>query len=238
MMPGRQPAVDDEGRLDRVERLYGRDAMTRLGSARVAVFGVGGVGGCCAESLARTGVGDLLIVDDDIVRPSNMNRQIVATTATIGRPKAEAFAERLAVAAPDCRVEARNGRYTAETADSFDLGSFDVVIDAIDSVDDKALLIRRALAHPGVALFSSMGAARRTDPFQVRKSEFWKVEGDGLAKALRGRFRKSGDFPARKFVCVWSAEPPRTDGSVAHVTAVFGCALASLAVEAILAPAV
>ena len=222
-----------EAPLDRTARLFGGEAMERLRAARVAVFGVGGVGGCCAESLARTGVGNLLIVDDDIVRPSNLNRQIVATTATLGRPKVEAFAERLAVAAPDCRVEARNERYCAETAADFDLGSFDVVIDAIDSVEDKALLVRSALSHPDVALFSSMGAARRTDPFQVRKSEFRKVESDGLARALRNRFRKSGGFPQRKFVCVWSAEPPRADGSVAHVTAVFGYALASFAVGAI-----
>ena len=219
--------------LSRTAQLYGDAAMARLRAARVAVFGVGGVGGACAESLARTGVGALLLVDDDVVRPSNLNRQIVATSATLGRPKVEAFAERLADAAPDCRVEARCVRYGADTADGFGLGAFNVVIDAIDDVAAKALLIRRVLAHPGVALFSSMGAARRTDPFRIRSSEFWKVSGDGLARALRNRFRKSGDFPARKFTCVWSDEPPRAAGSVAHVTAAFGLALASLAVRSL-----
>ena len=108
------------------------------------------------------------------------------------------------------------------------------MIDAIDSVADKAHLIRHALSLPSVTLFSSMGAARKLDPFRIRTSEFWKVQGDGLARALRNRFRKSGEFPCRKFTCVWSDEPPRTEGgTVMHVTAAFGLALASLVIRAV-----
>ena len=109
------------------------------------------------------------------------------------------------------------------------------MVDAIDSLESKAMLIRHALSVPGVTLFSSMGAARRRDPLRVRKAEFWKVQGDGLARALRAKFRKSGDFPPRKFQCVYSDELPGDcgKGSLVQVTAVFGFALAGLVVDAV-----
>lgn len=219
--------------LERSRTLLGDDALSSLSRARVAVFGLGGVGGWCAEALVRTGVRRILLVDADVVAPSNVNRQIMATPATVGQRKSDALAARLAEIAPDAEIESRAVFYDEATAPSFDLGSYDYVIDAIDSVRSKALLIRSALAYPGATLFSSMGAAKRLDPSRVKAVEFSKIQGDGLARAVRAALKKTGGIPARKFTCVCSDEPPLCDGlgSVVTVTAAFGLALASLVVR-------
>ena len=224
--------MENEGFFQRTELLLGAEAMRALAKTRVIVVGTGGVGSWCAEALARTAVGHLTLVDSDRVCASNVNRQLMATSATIGEPKVTALARRLREINPAADIRAVDGVYSADTASTFKLEEFDYVIDAIDSVADKAQLIRHALSLPSVTLFSSMGAARRLDPFRIRATEFWKVQGDGLARALRNRFRKTGEFPARKFTCVWSEEPPRAEaGTVMHVTAAFGLALASLVVR-------
>ncbi len=209
--------------------------MSRLRDARVAVFGLGGVGGWCVEALARTGVGHFLLVDGDRVAPSNVNRQIVASVATIGEPKADVMRRRVLEVNPSAEAESRVEFYNEATAGSYRLEDWDFVIDAIDSVDCKARLIRHALSVPSVTLFSSMGAARRLDPSRIRRAEFRKVAGDGLARALRGRFRKSGEFPQRKFMCVYSDEAPACEelGSVVQVTASFGLTLAAMVVDQI-----
>lgn len=215
-------------RLSRSAALLGDAALARLARARVAVIGIGGVGSWCAEALARTGVGSLTLVDDDRVAVSNVNRQCPATMATIGRPKVEAMAARLAEIAPEAEIVPCAMRFTGDG--EFDLGGFDAVVDAIDSVDCKAQLILAATAA-GVPTVSSMGAALRVDPTRVRVTRFEKVEGDGLARALRQRFRRLGRFPGR-FAAVWSTETPRADGgknvrgSIMPVTAAFGMALA------------
>ena len=225
-----------EGFFDRAERMLGRETMDALARMRVAVFGLGGVGSWCAESLVRSGVGHLMLVDSDVVCATNVNRQAMATAKTVGRVKAEALAERLREINPDADLDVRQRRYCAETAAEFDLASFDYVIDAIDSVEDKALLIRSALASRSTTLFSSMGAAFKTDPFRIRHSAFRKVAGDGLARALRQRFKKGGGMPERSFECVWSDERregqsfERPCGSIVHTTASFGFALAALVV--------
>ena len=225
--------MENEDYFQRTELLLGAPAMRALARTRVLLVGTGGVGSWCAEALVRTGVGRLTLVDADRVCASNVNRQLMATSKTLGEPKVEALARRLREINPAADVAAVAGTYSADTAAAFGLEAYDYVIDAIDSVADKAHLIRHALSVPSVTLFSSMGAARKTDPFRLRASEFWKVQGDGLARALRARFRKSGEFPARKFTCVWSDEPPRAEaGTVMHVTAAFGLALASLVVRA------
>ena len=215
--------------------------MTRLKSARVLVVGVGGVGSWCAEALVRTGLGHITLMDDDVVAESNINRQCPAMVATVGRPKVEAMAERLAAINPRCEVEARNSRFSSVASIS-NWASFDLVVDAIDSVDCKAELILGAM-EAGVPIVSSMGAALRLDPTKVKVSRFEKVEGDGLARALRQRFKKLARFPAAKFTCVWSSESPviqtfehsniRTSskGSVMPVTATFGMCLASEAIK-------
>ena len=214
--------------------LLGAEAVEAFARLRVAVFGVGGVGGWCAESLVRSGVGHLTVVDSDCVCASNVNRQVMATSRTVGQPKVVALRERLLEINPDAEVLAEARVYSAETSGTFNLDRFDFVVDAIDSVQAKAHLINAVTRLERPVLVSSMGAARRTDPFRIRRSEFWKVQGDGLARALRRRFRQQGEFPAKKFTCVWSDEPPaplrKGDalGSAVHVTAMFGFALAGL----------
>ena len=225
--------------FSRSEALLGGAAMARLEAAHVLVVGVGGVGSWCAEALVRTGVGKITLVDDDVVAESNVNRQCPATAKTIGRAKVEAMVERLKEINPDCEVEAVNVRYSSSCV--LCLKSFSLIVDAIDSVDCKARLILDACAA-GVPVVSSMGAALRTDPVKVRVTRFEKVEGDGLAKALRNRFRKAGEWPGR-FTCVWSGEQPLglppgrsiPKGSFMPVTATFGMCLAAEAIKLLVA---
>lgn len=222
----------------RTRLLLGDEVMTRLKEIRVIIFGVGGVGSWCAEALIRTGLRHLTIVDSDDVAESNCNRQLMATTKTIGRPKVEVLAERLREINPDADIIALAQRYTAETAGSFCLENYDYVMDCIDSLKDKTDLICKALENSGSRLFCSMGAALRTDPTRVRVTEFWKVKGDALARALRTQFKKQERFPKRKFKCVYSEEPAGRNcfeadgnGSLMQVTAAFGVTLASLVVN-------
>lgn len=218
----------------RTELLYGTETLDRLRQARTIVFGCGGVGSWCAEALARTGVGHITLVDFDNVDISNLNRQLPATKLTIGQPKAEVLAERLRTVC-NGEIRAITKRFTASDSDEFCLDSYDVVIDAIDSVADKAALILLVTSLKRPTLFSSMGAARRIDPGQVKDGEFWKVRGCPLARALRDRFKKDGVFPSRKFRCVYSEEALKGSpkGSAMPVTATFGLRLASLALQAI-----
>ena len=225
-----------EGRLDRTATLLGEAALGRLRSAKALVVGVGGVGGWCAEALARTGIGSITVMDDDTVAPSNLNRQCPALVSTLGQPKAEAMKDRLKAISGDIEVTADPRRYRAD-ADFRELAVYDVVVDAIDSVDCKAALILNAF-EAGVPVVSSMGAAFRLDPTRVKTTRFDKVEGDGLAKALRMRLRKLGRRPG-KFECVWSDEPKvqcagEGKGSVMQVTATFGMCLAAAAIKAVL----
>ena len=247
--------MDGEDRFSRSAALLGDVAMQRLRESHVLVVGVGGVGSWCAEALVRTGLGHITLMDDDSVAESNVNRQCPATAMTIGRPKVEAMAERLREICPACEVAAANARYPSSSVSC--LKSFDLVVDAIDSVDCKAELILAA-TEAGVPLVSSMGAALRLDPTKVTVTRFEKVAGDGLARALRQRFKKLGRFPAAKFSCVWSVEQPisnteaqrhgeeaecggdnsvpqclcvKSKGSLMQVTAVFGMCLASEAIE-------
>jgi tRNA A37 threonylcarbamoyladenosine dehydratase len=221
--------LEHDERYGRSAALLGKEAMERLAKARVLIVGVGGVGGWCAEALARTGVGHITLRDDDTVAKSNLNRQCPAVEATLGRVKVEAMRERILSINPQVEVIADNRRYLPD-ADFKELRNYDAVVDAIDSVDCKAALILNAF-DAGVGVISSMGAAFRLDPTRVRISRFDKVVGDGLAKALRGRFRKLGKFPG-KFDCVWSEEMPMAaalgeKGSLMQVTATFGMCLAS-----------
>lgn len=218
----------------RSEALLGAEALARLKAAHVLVVGVGGVGSWCAEALVRTGLGRITLVDDDTVAESNLNRQCPALAATVGRAKVEAMAERLRAINPNCESEARFERF--ERFEKFErFGRLDCVVDAIDSVACKAELILAATAA-GVPLVSSMGAALRIDPTTVKVTRFEKVEGDGLAKALRQRFKKLERWPKGKFSCVWSGEnqtirqstnQKMPKGSLMQVTATFGMCLAS-----------
>lgn len=226
--------------FDRAERLLGVDTMQRLADTRVIIFGVGGVGSWCAEALIRTGVGHLTIVDSDEVVLSNVNRQLQASTLTVGQLKVDVLRSRLLEINPEADIVALPVRYTVDTADTFNFEDFDFVIDAIDSLTDKVLLILRAAACRSTTLFSSMGAARKLDPSRVQVKEFWQVKGCPLAAALRARFKRSGRFPARKFKAVFSDEvlpssaaPGEPNGSLVHITAVWGMTLASLVINQI-----
>lgn len=234
--------------LDRAELLMGTDSIERLHSARIIVFGVGGVGSWCVEALVRSGARQITIVDPDVVAPSNINRQLMATTLTIGRPKVEALKEHLLTVAPTARIDARQTVFSHDTAKDFDLREYDYIIDAIDSLADKALLIETA-TRSGARFYSSMGAALKLDPRKIRVGEFWTVKGCPLARALRQRFKRSGTFPARKFQCVYSDElvPNRgvskislrseydlrkaqINGSLMHITGIFGMTIAGLVI--------
>lgn len=191
--------------FNRTRLLLGDDAMTALAGARVIIFGVGGVGSWCAESLVRSGVGRLTIVDSDRVCITNINRQLMATLSTVGEVKVHALKNHLLSINPNCQIDAVQKIFCAETADSFCLDEYDYIIDCIDSLKDKALLIELATRCRG-RFFSSMGAALKLDPTRVKVGEFWTVKGCPLARALRNKFKRSKVFPAKKFMCVYSDE--------------------------------
>ena len=232
---------------NRTELLLGADVLARLGEVRVALFGVGGVGSWCAEGLVRSGVKHLTLVDADRISPSNVNRQLMATPRTVGQVKVEALRERLLEIAPDAQIVPLQKVFSAATAEEFDLAGYDYILDAIDSLKDKGELILRATRTPAV-FFSSMGAALKIDPTQVRVAEFWNVCGCPLGAALRKKFKQNHTWPGHKFRCVYDEQvlPNRgyvavseTDlfnkaqinGSLAHITAIFGMTLCGLVVE-------
>ena len=231
--------------FSRVERLVGAQGLERLARTRVILFGVGGVGGWCAEALVRSGIGHLTIVDPDNVDVSNINRQLPATSSTVGRPKVAVLKERLLDINPSCNVEAIQDRYNAGT--EWGLDGYDIVIDAIDSLKDKAALILEASASPA-AFFSSMGAACKIDPTRVHVAEFFSVRGCPLGSALRKKLRQARTLPAKPFLCVYDDEvlPNRgpeqdpgpgkavANGTLAPITGIFGFTLASLALQHIL----
>ena len=238
--------------FDRTERLVGTDAMTRIGTTRVILFGVGGVGGWCAESLVRSGIRHLTLVDCDTVNVTNLNRQVQATTETLGMLKVEVLRERLLTINPEADINAIAEVYSAESADSFHLETYDFVIDAIDSLSPKAHLILHATSLP-VTLLSSMGSALKLDPTKIRVAEFWKVQYCPLARSLRKKFKHWQQFPKRKFQCVYSPEvldnqtdttdedvtpdefhKVQTNGTIAHITAIFGFMLAGLLIQHII----
>ena len=217
--------------FSRSEALLGTQAMDALRTKKVIIFGVGGVGSLAAEALVRTGLTHLMIVDDDLVQASNINRQLPATQETIGRPKVEALRERLLTINPEAEIIARCERVNEEWLATNGLNEYDYVIDAIDSVAEKTDLIIRASRVRGCKVFSSMGAALRFDPTQVRVAELFDVKGDALAKAVRARMKRLDKYPNKKIRCVYSLEQAQrceTRGSLMQVTAVFGCTLASL----------
>lgn len=226
--------IEEQEIFQRSELLLGAEAMSRIAEKRVIVFGVGGVGSWCAESLVRSGIKHLTIVDSDVVCTSNINRQLMATTETVGQVKVEVLKERLLSINPSAEITAIHEFFTAETAESFHLDTYDYIIDAIDSLKDKAHLILMA-CQTEATFFSSMGAALKLDPTHIKIAEFWKVQGDPLARVLRKKFKHDGQYPARKFLCVYSDEliEPKGEGkgSLVHITAIFGHMLAGLVVQ-------
>lgn len=233
--------ITDE-KLSRSRLLMGDEGMKRLADTRIIVFGCGGVGSWCVESLVRTGVKHITIVDMDCVAANNVNRQLMATSLTVGQPKVEAMRAHLLEIAPDAEITVMQKMYCEETAGEFNLADYDYVVDAIDSVKCKMLLILNATAS-GAKLFSSMGAALKIDPTRVSVAEFWKVKGCKLALALRNGFKRNGTFPAKKFKCVYGEErlenrpypgAEQANGSLVHITGIFGFTFAGLILQDIM----
>lgn len=258
----------EKGIFKRMELLVGEHVMQKTAEARVIIFGVGGVGSWCAESLVRSGIRHLTIVDSDRVCITNVNRQLMATTKTIGKVKVDVLKERLLEINPTAEILALQKIYSEETAADFHIEEYDYIIDAIDSLKDKAHLILEACKTKAVFI-SSMGAALKMDVTKIGVAEFWKVKGCPLARALRGKFRKMKVRPAHKFKCVyseellqnighnstcgtekcmcpkakagpgdpnlvnheWCSSKAQINGTMAHVTAIFGFTIAGLVMQ-------
>lgn len=200
--------------FSRTQLLLGPEAMAVLARSRVAVFGIGGVGGYVVEALARSGVGALDLVDDDVVCASNLNRQIIATFDTIGRRKVEVMAERVASINPACQVQAHDCFYLPETAGRFDLAAYDYVVDAVDTVTAKLQLAQDAPAA-GTPLISAMGTAGKLDPTAFTVADIFETSICPLARVMRKECRKRG---IDRLKVVYSTEPPvRRAGEAAAV---------------------
>ncbi len=212
---------DFELRFGGIRRLYGADGLARLSRAHVCVVGIGGVGSWAVEALARTGVGRLTLIDLDDVCVSNVNRQLHALDGEIGRPKVEVMARRAHAINPACEIHAVTEFFTQEKVAGLFAGSFDSVIDAIDDVGNKCLLIAECHGR-GIPIITCGGAGGRRDPTAVRVADIAQATHDRLLRQTRDRLRAENGFPrkpGKKFgvECVFSPEPPvfpRKDGSV------------------------
>lgn len=192
-------------KFSRSEAFFGREAMQKLRASRVALFGIGGVGGWCAEALARSGVGAIDLYDGDVVSPSNINRQIVALHSTLGRQKAEVMAERVRDINAACDVRAVCLFYDESTADAVDFSVYDYVIDAIDTVTSKVLIISRC-KEAGTPVISCMGTGNKTDISSFRVADISQTSVCPLARAVRTLLRKKGITSGVK--AVFSTEKP------------------------------
>ncbi len=225
--------------LQRTKLLLGEDGVARLKSARVAVFGLGGVGSFAVEALMRSGVGALDLIDDDCISVTNLNRVLYAVRENVGQPKVEVVQARIASVRPDAVVRIHRCFYGPETADRFDLSQYDYVVDAIDTVSAKLLLIERAHAA-GVPVISCMGAGNKLDPTAFRVGDISKTSVCPLARVMRRELKKRGIDHLK---VVWSDETPiapaqtepepneahpkrQTPGSIAFVPSVAGLILA------------
>jgi tRNA A37 threonylcarbamoyladenosine dehydratase len=259
--------ISEKGIFQRTEMLLGSEIMSEIACKKVIIFGIGGVGSWCAESLIRSGIRHLTIVDSDRICVTNINRQVHATTKTVGEVKTDALKKRLLEINPYATIVDIQRIYNQQNHDFFQLDQFDYIIDAIDSLGPKINLIRRA-TRTNAVLFSSMGASLKIDPTRIKVGEFWDVVGCPLGAIVRKKIRK-GDLPAKKFLCVYSEEilEPKGDwatcgtdkclcpktknspgdpeladhewcsqkavinGTVAHITAIFGFILAGLVIQ-------
>ena len=226
-----------DGAFARTALLLGEEGMERLARARVAVFGVGGVGGHVVEALARSGVGALDLIDNDQVCLSNLNRQIIATRATLDQYKVDAARDRVASINPDAQVRVYKTFYTPETAGQFDFSQYDYVVDAIDTVTGKLALVMQA-QQAGTPIISSMGAGNKLDPTAFRVADIYQTSVCPLARVMRTELRRRG---VKHLKVVYSTEPSltplpvpqeeqtsrrQTPGSTAFVPAVAGLIIA------------
>ena len=200
---------ENSDRFDRTRRLIGDAAMGRLSAARVLVIGVGGVGGYVCEALCRGGLGGIDIIDKDTVDITNINRQIIATTDTIGRPKVEVMRERLLSINPELDINAYQCFYLPETAGDFDFSRYDYIIDAVDNVTAKLEIICRAKAI-GTPVISSMGTGNKLDPSAFKIADIEKTKVCPLARVIRKELKKRG---VRGVKVLYSEEEPVSTGS-------------------------
>lgn len=229
--------IMSEQAFSRSRMLLGSDNMERLRHARVAVFGVGGVGGYVVEALARTGIGALDLIDNDVVDVTNINRQIIATHSTVGQAKVEVARQRVSDINPDCRVQVHKTFYLPETAGQFDFSQYSYVVDAIDTVSGKLMLVEQAKAA-GTPIICAMGAGNKLDPSGFRVADIYDTRVCPLAKVMRKELKKRGIDSLK---VVYSEEEPRqpvvsqtlpvpgkrqTPGSVAFVPSVVGLMMA------------
>jgi tRNA A37 threonylcarbamoyladenosine dehydratase len=189
--------------FQRLQLLTGTPALDHLAASHAAVFGIGGVGSWAAEALVRSGLGAITLIDNDVICITNVNRQLQATTENVGKPKVEELATRLRLLNPRCEVTPVMRACEPATVETFDVGQYTYVLDCIDSITCKVALIRAAVAE-GCTLFSSMGAAAKLDPTQVRITSIWESTGCPLARWIRRRLREAG-FQG-DFQVVWSPE--------------------------------
>ena len=192
--------------FSRTELLFGKDAMERLYHARVAVFGIGGVGGYTVEALARSGVGTLDLIDDDRICLTNLNRQILATRKTVGKCKVDVAKERILEINPNVVVNLYKTFYAPQTAEQFDFSQYDYVVDAIDTVTGKLELVEQA-QRAGVPIISCMGAGNKLDPTAFEVADIYETSICPLARVMRRELRKRG---IQKLKVVYSKEPPIT----------------------------
>ena len=221
----------------RTEMLLGSDAQNRLQQARVAVFGLGGVGGYVVEALARTGIGALDLIDNDVVDVTNINRQIIATHSTVGQAKVEVARQRVSDINPDCRVQVHKTFYLPETAGQFDFSQYSYVVDAIDTVSGKLMLVEQAKAA-GTPIICAMGAGNKLDPSGFRVVDIYDTRVCPLAKVMRKELKKKGidslkvgyseEEPRQPVVSQTLPVPGKrqTPGSVAFVPSVVGLMMA------------
>ncbi len=219
--------MSEESIYTRTEAMLGGEAIERLKRARVAVIGVGGVGGFATEALARAGVGHITVLDSDKVVSSNLNRQIIATESSVGMLKVDAIKQRIVDINPLCEVKTLPIFYDDSTAGELNLAEYDYVLDCIDSVRSKLLLIENAAAA-GTPIIASMGAGNKLDPTRFRVIDISKTHTDPLAKVIRTELKKRGISHLKT---VWSDEPPvrvgsRTPASVSFVPSVVGLIMA------------
>ncbi len=215
--------------------LLGEGATERLNNSKVALFGVGGVGSFCLEALVRTGVGEIHIFDSDCVEETNLNRQIIATNETLGIPKVEVAKTRAESINPKVNITPYKVYYSPENSAEFNLGDFDYIIDAIDSVTSKVELIVKA-KECGVPIISSMGTGNKLDPGAFKIADVYKTEGCPLARVMRAELKKRG---IKKLKTLYSAEKPIKNnsgniGSAVFVTGTAGLIIASEVIKDLL----
>ena len=226
----------NEGPFSREALLIGEEGLARLAGAHVAVFGIGGVGSFCAEALIRAGIGEITLVDSDTVQPSNMNRQLIALTSTVGRPKAEVMAERALDINPMVKVHPKKAWFGEDTVEEIFGVRYDYVADAIDSVYSKLLLIRTCLDRD-IPIVSSMGAGNKLDASGFKTADISKTHTCPLAKAIRVSLRKQGIHKGLEVVFSASEPVAQTQGppgSISYVPPTAGLLMAQAVITGLL----